>query len=98
MSRTTTDRNDPRLSTPEEGQQAAYLVLSDAERAKGFVRPLRHGYIHELCSRETIMADQIAQTYARDPKFYSGTFCVGCNKHFPVEEFSWSKDGTRVGS
>lgn len=46
----TTDPNDPRLGhgsddTPCE-QNAAYLVLSDEERAKGFVRPVRHAYVH----------------------------------------------------
>ncbi len=28
------------------GQQKAYVVLSAEERAKGFVRPLRHSYVH----------------------------------------------------
>lgn len=31
---------------PRAGQQKAYVVLSDAERAKGFVRPVRRSYIH----------------------------------------------------
>lgn len=43
----TTDRNDPRLNQKrEDGQQEAYLVLSEEERAKGFVRPLRRAYRH----------------------------------------------------
>ena len=42
----TVDRDDPNLrkiieSGPRKGQQEAYLVLSDEERAKGFVRPVR---------------------------------------------------------
>jgi hypothetical protein len=46
----TTDRNDPRLGqgvdkTPVP-QNAAYLVLSEEERAKGFVRPVRCSYVH----------------------------------------------------
>lgn len=28
------------------GQQKSYLVLSEAERAKGFVRPVRASYVH----------------------------------------------------
>ena len=43
---TTTDPDDPRLRTAATGQQVAYLVLSEEERAKGFVRPLRHAYKH----------------------------------------------------
>lgn len=43
----TTDRNDPALSeTLPSGQQAAYLVLSEEERSKGFVRPVRRSYKH----------------------------------------------------
>lgn len=46
----TTDPDDPRLghgADDEPGpQNEAYLVLSEAERAKGFVRPLRLSYRH----------------------------------------------------
>lgn len=46
----TTDRNHPGLGHGSDdmpaGQNAAYLVLSDEERAKGFVRPVRRTYIH----------------------------------------------------
>ena len=50
------------------------------------------------CGVETRMNETISETYARDPKFYGATFCVGCNKHLPVEEFEWSVDGEIVGS
>jgi hypothetical protein len=47
---TTSDRNDPRLTHgADDGptpQAEVYLVLSDEERAKGFVRPVRRSYIH----------------------------------------------------
>lgn len=48
MSGITSDRNDAELNTPEgPGQQnKKYLVLSEEERLKGFVRPLRRSYIH----------------------------------------------------
>ncbi len=43
----TTDPNDPRLKEGKpEGQNPVYLVLSEAERAKGFVRPYRDAYKH----------------------------------------------------
>ena len=74
------------------GQQKGYVVLSEEERAKGFVRPVRRSYIHTECGVLTTMALSIAETYARDPGFYSGTFCVGCRAHLPLAEFRW--DGT----
>ena len=47
---TTSDPNDPRLTrgadeTPVP-QAEVYLVLSEEERAKGFVRPVRRSYVH----------------------------------------------------
>jgi hypothetical protein len=43
----TTDKNDPDLKITEaSGMQKKYLVLSDAERAKGFVRPVMRSYKH----------------------------------------------------
>jgi len=80
------------------GQQKGYVVLSDEERAKGFVRPVRRSYVHTPCGVQTTMGQVIAETYARDPAFYSGTFCCGCSKHFPLDQFTWSDDGTPVGS
>lgn len=82
------------------GQQRDYVVLSDEERKKGFVRPVRRSYKHLTCGVVTTMSQSIAETYARDPKFYGGTFCVQCGKHFPVGadgEFIWIDDGTKVG-
>ena len=98
----TTDPNDPRLTHytgPEKpGKQAAvYLVMSEEERAKGFVRPLRKTYIHNECGAATIMGTALSETYACNPKFYGATYCVVCAAHFPVDEFKW-EDGTIVGS
>lgn len=86
---------------PTTGQQRGYVVLSDEERAKGFVRPVRSSYVHEKCGGVTKMGPQIAETYARDPHFYSGTFCVRCRSHFPVGpggEFTWEGTNEKVGT
>jgi hypothetical protein len=37
---------DHREIDPATGMHKGYLVLSDEERAKGFVRPVRRNYIH----------------------------------------------------
>jgi hypothetical protein len=84
----------------ERGMQQCYLVLSEAERAKGFVRAVRSEYVHAAslggCGAVTWMALPLAQTYARDPHFYTGTWCGGCSAHHPVGEngeFYWWVDG-----
>lgn len=85
----------------ENGQQEGYVVLAEEERAKGFVRPVRMRYTHLKCGTTTYMARTIAETYARDPHFYSGTFCVGCGTHFPVGkngEFVWEGTDEKVGT
>lgn len=80
------------------GQQEDYMVLSAEERAKGFVRPVRRKYVHNKCGGVTTMSLPIAETYARDPKFYNGTFCCHCCSHFPLEEFKWDGTDEVVGS
>lgn len=43
----TTDKDDPALQEKNvDGMQKKYLVLSEKEIAKGFVRPVRNKYIH----------------------------------------------------
>jgi len=156
----TTDPKDPRLGhgTDQESvpQNEVYLVLSEEERAKGFIRPVRKSYVHighkvELeggeikpltkkqlerykdynyaaylkypkersplvgrflskeeaenigkyvggCGATTTMNEIIAETYARNPKFYGSTYCISCQKHLPVEEFVWVGTNEKVGS
>jgi len=96
---------DHREIKPESGQQKGYIVLTEAERAKGFVRPVRDAYRHLKCGAITTISRDIAATYARDPYFYSGTFCTTCRAHFPVGEdgeFTWyendGSEGPKVGT
>lgn len=81
-----------------DGQQKGYVVLTPEERAKGFVRPVRQRYIHASCGSETRMGLALAETFARDPKFYSGTYCAVCHQHYPLSEFKWSGTDEIVGS
>jgi hypothetical protein len=133
---------------PNTGMQKGYVVLSEEERAKGFVRPVRRSYVHagirpkyelrELTAEEkerhanagyvayeaypegeivgrfwtramldsgcgglTTMAVALAETMARDPKFYGGAFCAHCKDHFPIGEdgeFVWDGTTEKVGT
>lgn len=102
--RTLTDGSpvtDDHREIKPNGQQQGYVVLSDAERAKGFVRAVRRSYTHVKCGGLTTMSQSLAETYARDPKFYSGTFCCSCAAHFPVGadgEFVWADTAEKVGT
>ena len=107
VNRTRTTLTDGLPVTPdhrelrEDGQQKGYVVLSAEERAKGFVRPVRQSYVHDKCGGVTTMGLALAETYARDPSFYSGTFCAICRAHFPVGadgEFTWKGTTERVGT
>jgi hypothetical protein len=143
--------SDHQEINPSTGQQKGYVVLSEEERAKGYVRPVRYSYRHvgasgpkyplrdltddekeryskvgyvkyeaypegestaigrywlqaqldkigKGCGVVTTMGAAIAETYARDPKFYGGTFCCGCRKHLPLDEFVWDGTSEIVGS
>lgn len=92
---------DHRDIDPSTGMQKCYVVLAPDERAKGFVRPVRRSYRHLTCGTVTTMGQALAETYARDPGFYSGTFCAGCRRHFPVGdagEFVWDGTNEKVGT
>lgn len=100
----TTDPNDPNLwITRPDGQHESYLVLSEEERAKGFVCPVRTSYRHVKCGGVTRMGPALCETYARNPKFYGATFCCVCRDHYPLQtadgpQFLWEPDGVPVGS
>ena len=84
---------------PRTGMQKDYVVLCPDERKKGFVRPVRRAYRHLRCNTVTTMGLALAETYARDPGFYDGgTFCCACRAHFPLDQFVWKDDGTKVGT
>lgn len=100
----TDDPKDGRLTRGIDeiprGQADAYLVLNEAELAKGFIRPVRTSYTHLTCGSVTTMGAALAETYARQPSFYGATYCATCRMHRPVGEqgeFVWS-DGNKVGT
>lgn len=102
MAGVTDDPNDPRLTHGADAgpvpQAEMYLVLSEQERARGFVRPVRRSYVHATCGTVTTMSQAIAETYAAKPKFYGATYCVACQRHLPVADFTWDGTTETVGS
>jgi hypothetical protein len=57
--------------------------------------------IGKACGHTTTMAQSIAETYAREPRFYGATMCVTCCAHYPVGahgEFVWDGTDERVGT
>lgn len=82
------DRSHTKIN-PATGMQQSYIVLTPEERAKGFVKPVRRTYVHKVCGAATTMGFALAETYARNPRFYSGTYCVGCSAHFALDQFHW---------
>jgi hypothetical protein len=101
----TDDPDDPRLTHGSDDTPApqadTYLVLSDTERAQGFRRPVRLAYLHQPCGQVTVMAREIAETYARQPDFYGSTYCVHCRQHRRVGadgEFVWQGTDEKVGT
>lgn len=90
--------SDHREIDPSTGMQKGYVVLSAEERSKGFVRPVRRSYRHLACGGTTTMGTALAETYARCPTFYSGTYCATCASHFPLDQFVWLGTNEQVGS
>lgn len=85
--------------TRPDGQFENYPVLPDEELTpEKFVRPFRTAYKHLTCGVATRMGAALAETYARDPGYYGSTFCAGCKRHFPVQEFVWEGTSTLVGT
>lgn len=94
----TSDPNDPRLGrgTGGDGMNAAYLILSDEERAKGFVRPVRRAYMHVgrgICGEPSDLLERIAEGESSivPPAGTVAYLCSGlpghegdCTVHMPV--------------
>lgn len=101
----TDDPTSPCLHEHEgTGMQTCYLVLSEEERARGFLRAVRTEYVHAPalggCGAVTWMAVPLAETYAAQPDFYTHTWCGRCKDHLPVGrmrgQFYWLDPTSRT--
>lgn len=73
-----------------DGQYENYPTIDEGP----FVQKPRRTYVHvDGCGVVTKMSLELAESVARDPTYYSATFCVGCGTHVPVEQVEW-EDGS----
>jgi hypothetical protein len=93
--------NDEEKNHRELDKKFGYVAFEEYAQPEGAVTG-RYWTQAQLdaraCGTVTTMGLAIAETYARDPKFYGATFCCGCGKHLPVAEFVWDGTDERVGS
>jgi hypothetical protein len=80
----TTDPSDPRLGhgsddTPR-AQNDVYLVLSDEERARGFVRPVRRSYVHVGAPGPRFYLEPLTEQQQKD---HAGLGYVGFERYPP---------------
>lgn len=72
----------------EDGQFENHPTTDEGE----FVQPVRNSYIHKECDSTTTMANDLAESFARDPTQYSKTFCSNCGDYFSLHEFVWEEN------
>lgn len=83
---------------PVTEQQKDRRILYPEEIVKReFIKPVRYKYRHLKCRVITTINQELAETFATNPKFYSGTFCSFCRSHYPLNEFIWMEDGENLG-
>ena len=94
----TTDPNDPRLKEVESsGQQVAYLVLSEEERAKGFVRPLRRSYKHVGIKPDLPLRNLTDEEHERYDQYGYVAFEAYPESEFPKTGRFWTAEQLRGG-
>jgi hypothetical protein len=84
-----------------DGQYKDHWVLSEEDRKKNHVRPVRRTYKHLKCGTTTSMPLACAETYARLPSYYGSTFCCHCGTYEPVGaegKFVWEGTDEKVGT
>lgn len=74
----------------DDGQYENYPTIEDGE----FQQQPRDTYVHvDGCGQSTTMTGDLPESVARDPQYYTETFCAGCGTHVPVGEVEW-EDGS----
>lgn len=80
----------------EDGQYENYPTIDEGE----FEQKPRRSYIHDEeeggCGERTRMTGDLPESVARDPSYYTKTFCSSCGEHVPVDEVRWLDGETWV--
>lgn len=77
----------------DDGQFERHPTTDEGE----FVQPVRDTYAHKnRCDSSTTMGADLAESFARDPKQYSKTFCANCGDYYPLDEFVWEGTEKRL--
>ena len=94
--------------TPEEGERFGgdtgyvkfepYPPGGESSATGRFWTQAQLDAVGKGCGVVTHMGQALSETYAREPRFYGATYCVGCQRHLPVQEFVWDGSKDRVGS
>jgi len=92
-----TEKEHKRYDKYEYVKYEEYLERDDSDVLGSFWTQKRLDSVGKGCYTTTTMGRPLAETYARNPRFYGATYCVQCMMHRPVSEFIW-KDGSRLGS
>lgn len=98
------DLNEREIGLGWNEHYAKFEEYTDVLPTKTQPRPGRFWTQAELdnigkgCGSSTKMSREIAETYARQPSFYGGTFCCHCMTHRPLNEFVWEGTQEQVGS
>jgi hypothetical protein len=89
----TTDRNDPDLGvTRSDGQNKKYLVLSQEELAKGYVKPYRSAYIHDAVDApKGPLRDLTAEEHERYDQYLYIKYEEGAERYWTQERLDRSK-------
>lgn len=78
-----------------------FHMLTELDKARGYVRPLRYIYTHLGCGAQQHMSLKVAEAYAREPTRQQRLYCLHCDEHFNVGakgEFVWAGTEERVGT
>lgn len=86
------------MTAIHEGRRATHEALPERVLRKGFCRPVRSKYTHDLCGKITAISLECAETFAACPRYYTHTYCDECGGYYPVSEFVWLFSQDRVGA
>jgi hypothetical protein len=55
--------------------------------------PNSRAYTHHACGNTTVVTDEHFTAICDPFRLVTGTFCVGCESHFPLKDFAWADTG-----